>query len=30
MAPMDLFPTPCGLCRIDWPRTISGRNLADV
>lgn len=30
MAPMDLFPTLCGLCRIAPPRTISGRNLADV
>jgi len=29
-APEDLFPTLCGLCGIDVPRTVSGRNQADV
>ena len=27
---MDLFPTLCGLCGIDVPRTVSGRNQAPV
>ena len=30
VAPVDLFPTLCGLCGIDVPRTVSGRNQADV
>ena len=30
VAPVDLFPTLCGLCRIDPPRTVSGRNQADI
>ena len=30
VAPVDLFPTLCGLCRIDPPRTVSGRNQAAV
>ena len=28
VAPVDLFPTLCGLCHIDPPRTVSGRNQA--
>ena len=30
VAPVDLFPTLCGLCGIDPPRTVSGRNQADL
>ena len=30
VAPEDLFPTLCGLCSIDPPRTVSGRNQAAV
>ena len=30
VAPVDLFPTLCGLCGIDVPRTVSGRNQAPV
>ena len=29
VAPVDLFPTLCGLCGIDVPRTVSGRSQAD-
>ena len=28
--PEDLFSTLCGLCGVDVPRTVSGRNQADV
>ena len=30
VAPVDLFPTLCGLCAIHPPRTVSCRNQADV
>ena len=30
VAPVDLFPTLCGLCGIDPPRTVSGHNQASV
>ncbi|MDE0025964.1 MAG: hypothetical protein OXP69_16245 [Spirochaetaceae bacterium] len=30
VAPKDLFPTLCGLCGIDVPRSGSGRNQAEV
>ena len=30
VAPEDLFPTLCGLSGVDVPRTVSGRNQADV
>ena len=30
VAPVDLFPTLCGLCEIPVPETIEGYNLSDV
>ena len=30
VSPVDIFPTLCGLCGVDVPKTVSGRNLNDV